>query len=568
MRSFKPGWWRPRLSLRALMIGVAALALAFASVWVYLPWLLWRVRVERIIHKKLVGRDRHSDVFFDPTYETYYALTGREYRDVVKDPRYVAERLLEDSANDADPLRRAEAFSALGRLLAESASPALAREFLGRILRQAVAGTSRPDDESSAVTVIQGLSTGLGLDEAQRAAILARARTLARGPDPGKLLPHWAILIGQIGGGAESEFLLELDDSRDPKTFTFEMGSRLTHSRLPLLLDHIRRWLDDPARAMGALDYTILPCTTQGRQLLLEVVLTAGRDDKVRRKAMRLLKRDYSGVELLLRVCEDPLRRRVVGQFYGPDRHNLTTYSAGLPAQLDGWSLAPEVADAKDPEDPRPELRALGNHRDVISYPWNTLIGGIRPSYWGHQRKRMLEQGKTESEVERVVREIVAGDLAITQQLAGRDDLSTPEEWEQWLRETQPDQVTLGRWLDPMLAHPDLMRFEDFARFIDAPRSVPPELVPKFARLARAAPAGTRWRLCQTLLLYADRTQETPLLIDDIEQEIREHPVRFAKRNSWPITILAYRFGVNHFWDVAAWRRWWDDYERATPLRQ
>jgi hypothetical protein len=39
----------------------------------------------------------------EPGYEKHYALTGRGYRDVLKDPRYVAERLLEDSANDADP---------------------------------------------------------------------------------------------------------------------------------------------------------------------------------------------------------------------------------------------------------------------------------------------------------------------------------------------------------------------------------------------------------------------------------------------------------------------------------
>ena len=206
------------------VIGVAALALAFASVWVYLPWLRWRVRVDRIIDKKLAGRDRHGDVFFDPTYEKYYALTGPEYRDVLKDPRYVAERLLEDSANDADPLRRAEAFSAIGRLLAESGSPALAREFFGRILRQAVAGTSRPDDERSAITVIQDLGPHLGLDEAQRTAILARARTLARGPDTGNLLPYWVILIGQIQGDAESEFLLELDDSARSQVVHFWYG--------------------------------------------------------------------------------------------------------------------------------------------------------------------------------------------------------------------------------------------------------------------------------------------------------------------------------------------------------
>src|SRR5262249_41744943 len=149
-----------------------------------------------------------------------------------------------------------------------------------------------------------------------------------------------------------------------------------------------------------------LPSTTEGRQLLLEVVLTGGRDDEVRRKAMRLLKRDCNGVELLLRACEDPVRRRVVGQFYGPDRRNCTSFRDGLPAQLDGWFLPAEVAEAKDPEDPRTELRELGKHRDVISFPWHTLIGGISPSHWSRLGKRMLEEGKTDSEVGRAVREI------------------------------------------------------------------------------------------------------------------------------------------------------------------
>ena len=96
------------------------------------------------------------------------------------------------------------------------------------------------------------------------------------------------------------------------------------------------------------------------------------------------------------------------------------------------------------------------------------------------------------------------------------------------------------------------MQFKEFARFIDAKHSVEPELLPVFARLAHAVPPGTRWRLCQTLLLYPERTEEVPLLIDDIEQEVRDHPTRFGDRNTWPIAILRDRFGVNHFWDVAA----------------
>ena len=119
--------------------------------------------------------------------------------------------------------------------------------------------------------------------------------------------------------------------------------------------------------------------------------------------------------------------------------------------------------------------------------------------------------------------------MAVARELTGRDDLSTPEEWQRWYSQakTAAIVVTLGRWVERMLAHPDLMKFKEFARFIDVKYSVEPELLPVFARLARAAPAGAHWRLCLTLLLYSDRTEEVPLLIDDIEQEVRDHPARF-----------------------------------------
>ena len=569
MPTTKPGWRRPRLSIRALMIGIATLALAFASIWVYVPWLKWRVRVDRIIDKKLAAPDQNANIMFDPSYATYNKLTGPEYLDVLANPRYVAERLFETSANDADPKRRAKAFSALQRLLVEAGLPALAQEFLGRVLRQAVAGTPTPGDEQAAIEFVETLESYLGLDDAQRASILARARQLARGPDPGDTLPFWVSLIGQVGGPPEIEFLLELDDARDPKSFTFGVGSPLMHLRVPALLDHIKRWLDEPTRALGALDYTILPCTALGRQLLLDVVLTPGREDDVRRKAMRLLKRDCNGVELLLRACKDAERRRILGRFYGPDRQNATVYSRGLPAQLDGWFLPMNLAEVMNPDDPRPELLELHAESVYINYPWLTLIGGTSTSYWSHLRKRMLDQGKTDAEAERSVQAIVEGDVAVARELSGRNDLSTHEEWEQWSRETKIEAqlVTFGRWLELMVAHPDLMAIKEFERYFDSPRSVKPELVPALARLARTAPSGTRWRACLTLLLYCDRTEEAPLLIDELEHELRDHPYRFADRNTWPILILRYRFGVNYFWDVAAWRRWWADYQRQVMPR-
>ena len=563
MQSAKPGWRRPRLSIRAMMIGVAALALAFASIWVYLPWLRRRMRVDPIVDEKLVGRDNRIDSSFDPTFERYYGLTRPEYLDVVGDPRYVAERLLEAAAKDVDSERRAEAFSALRRLLVEAGAPNLAQEFVGRVLRRAVAGASPPGDERAAVAVVQDLVSYLGLDQAQRAAILARARKLARGPDPGFLLPHWVTLIGHIGGTAETEFLLELDDAGGLKAFKARQGPGLMHSRSPALLNHIRRWLDNPARAPGALDYTILPCTAEGRRLLLDVVLTPGRDRKVRLKAMRLLKRDRHDVELLLRTCEDPDRRRVLGRFYGPDRHDLVAMRNYLPPYLDCWPLPREIAVVTDSNDPRPELLELRTYWDNIRSPWLTLTPGASPSYSIGLRSRLLKRRKTQAEADRAVQEAIDVNLTVARELSGQSDLSTLAEWDKWYRAARPKPISQSRWLQRMLAPPDLMVvLSDFGEiYVKIVRSVAPEFLPDYVRLARAAPPGSRWRRCLALLLYSDRTEEAPLLIDDIEQELRDHPLRFGDRNLWPILILHYRFGVNYFWDVAAWRRWWTEYQ-------
>ena len=546
------------------MIIVAAIAVAFATVWVYLPWLRWRMRVDGIIANKLASPDKLQVLFSSPTFQRYNKLTAPEYEDVLHGPRYVCERLLAAALADRDAQRRSAAFSTLGSVLGEAGSPALAREFLGRVLELAVGGKLPADGEQSSIMVVEQVGLKLGLNDSQRSAIIGRVRELARDPAPGDLLRTWVSLVGQIGGPAETELLLELEDARDPESLTFGQGSRLMHSRLPILLDHIRRWLDIPIRATGALDYTILPCTEQGRRLLLDVVLTPGRDPAVRRKAMRLLKRDTHGLELLLSACENPDQRRLLGQLYGPDHYNTTVWSNGLPAKLDGWYLSTDLAEVKNPDDPRPELRELRLGRDEMYPPWPTLVWGVAPSSWSHVKRRLLEKGKSEAEAEHIVHEIAKADLAIAQELSGRHELITPAEWQTWYHEAAPNAklIPLRRWIDQMIAHADLMTVKEFGSTINLTHSVSPELVPALAQLARAAPPGARWRPGQTLLLFADRAEEAPLLIDDIEQEVRDHPARFADRNLMPGRILRWRFGVNYFWDVAAWRQWWKGYQR------
>jgi hypothetical protein len=554
-----------------MMIGVAILGLVIAFFRVYLPWIMWRARVDRVIDQKLAAPTPLANlVLSEPTFQRFNDLANAEYEDVLRGPRHFAERLFATWVNDADAARRAKSLIALRGLLAEAADLALAREFLDRVLRRAVTGSLRPPtDESDAVQLLLGLVRHLGLDDGQRAAILTRARSAARGPGSGHLLPFWVDLVSVVGGTAEMEYLLELEDACDPNLFTHNRLSPLVHSRSAALIDHIRRWLDDPGRALHALDYTILPYTEAGRRLLLDVVLESGRDVPVRRKAMRLLKRDQAGAELLLRACQDPVQRRVIGHLYGPDGYNLTAWS-DLPILIDGWYLSPKLAEVKDPDDPRPELIRLRDYwsTELGSWPWDVVVRGLNRATWASMRMRLLKKGKPATEADRAVQGAVETYLAVARELSGRADISTPAEWDRWYHSVQPAAIPRAVWHERMLAHPELIAFGKFNDYLITPkRSLSPEVVEDYAKLARAVPPGARWRLGLTLLLYCDRTEEAPLLIDDIEQELRDCPNRFAERNTWPIRILSYRFGVNYFWDVDAWRRWWADYQREMLAR-
>jgi hypothetical protein len=221
------------------------------------------------------------------------------------------------------------------------------------------------------------------------------------------------------------------------------------------------------------------------------------------------------------------------------------------------------LAKVKDADDPRPELLQL---RDYWGSPygdwlWLVVIQGIKPGNWASMRLRMLKQGRLPADADRAVREAVAAHLAVARELSGREDLGTPEEWDAWYRATHPELIPRARWLGRLLAHPELISFGRSDEAITPKHPLSSELAQGYCKLARAAPPGARWRVGLTLLLYCDRTDEAPLLIDDIEQQLLEHSHRFAERNTWPIRILSYRFGVNHFWDVGAWRRWWAEYE-------
>ena len=230
-----------------MMLAVAAVAVVLASVLVYIPWLLWRTRVDRIIDRKLVESEPVGILFYSPTFQQMHGLTASELQDLLDAPDYVTDRLLAISRDDPSWTRRSRVLSDSLMFLTENGREPLLRKSRDRVLRRAIAGTGPDSDESAAVDFVTSLGSFLGFDDAQRTAILARARRLARGPDPSHLLRHWVLLIGAIGGEREIEFLLELEDTLPEDAFVYPGHFPLEHSRSPALLARIRRWLDDPS---------------------------------------------------------------------------------------------------------------------------------------------------------------------------------------------------------------------------------------------------------------------------------------------------------------------------------
>src|SRR5262249_51750309 len=136
---------------------------------------------------------------------------------------------------------------------------------------------------------------------------------------------------------------------------------------------------------------------------------------------------------------------------------------------------------------------------------WLIVIQGITPSHWASMRLRMLKRGHAAADADRAVQQAVAAHLTTARELCGRQDLSTPQQWNHWYRTTHPEPIPRARWLGLLLAHPELVALSRPDYAITPKHSLSPELLQDYCKLARAAPPGSRWRIVLTLLLYCDQ---------------------------------------------------------------
>jgi hypothetical protein len=65
--------------------------------------------------------------------------------------------------------------------------------------------------------------------------------------------------------------------------------------------------------------------------------------------------------------------------------------------------------------------------------------------------------------------------------------------------------------------------------------------------------AALKYWGCKALLHFSNGPDAIDAAIDLIDQD---KPDQFTSRQSGAILLLKERFGVNHFWNTAAWRAW------------
>jgi hypothetical protein len=553
---FLPGVRRLRFRVRSLVLLVAALAVGMAAVMVWIPWIRWRIRVDRVIREKLEPPSTNTIARFEetPTFQTVKGLSTGELEDLLRDPKHVVDELLITVARAKSEDRRSTAARSISNFLRLVESPELPKSAFNQLLALALSDKMSPRGESAIVfSFIHPWITHVDLDDQQRSAILDRARTHARASRPDERLARWLYVLDQVGCRDETKFLLGLARHPDPEVRRLVHESGLCQTRWRGVLPYLREWLDDDETASWAFRYQILATSSEGRAILWEYASSRCRPIEHRRTAMRMLKRDRGGVALLLEACEDAGRRAIVAELFGPDKVNLFSWSHGLPAQIDGWSISQEFENAQDPSDPRPELRKLLAREDVVHDPWFGLIHGVAPNFWARGSRTV---GSAADQREFIDRNVQNAER-ILQELTGRSDLTTPEAWMKWYNETKPSLVARRRWLELNLKYHGLLNYEGYNRDFDFYKTMPPDCLPLYEQLARRGPEWARLPISQMLLLYADRLEEIPYLIDRIEQEVRQHPRKVSRRNPFPLQILQRRFAVNYLWDVSAWRSWW-----------
>lgn len=199
---------RVRLRMRTMLAIVAGAAVVLVASIRWIPYALWRLRLELAIEAKVLG-DPHVDngLMSNPSFRLFHGLTGRESDDFRREPGRVVDRLLR-AIGEGDEGRRKLALHALDLYLNEVQGPELPRRFVARGVALLAPGTLPIDFETDLASAVARRARFIGMTPEDREAFRERARVVLHSalphPDYAKI---WAWSLAQVAGREEIEVI-------------------------------------------------------------------------------------------------------------------------------------------------------------------------------------------------------------------------------------------------------------------------------------------------------------------------------------------------------------------------
>jgi hypothetical protein len=208
---------RSRLRLRTALALVAVMAVLLVASIRWIPYVLWRLRLERLIAARVEGAaPGDQEVWSNPSFQLYHGLSDDDSRDFRRDPGLVVDRLLRAIGDEGDEGRRQKVLRSLSMYLDEVKGPELSRKFIARGVGMLSSGTLPIRLETDLASSVARRAVVSGISAVEREAFRARAR-IVLGTD----LPHpdyakiWAWSLAQFRGRQEAEVILGAWDRLD-----------------------------------------------------------------------------------------------------------------------------------------------------------------------------------------------------------------------------------------------------------------------------------------------------------------------------------------------------------------
>jgi hypothetical protein len=431
--------------------------------------------------------------------------------------------------NDPDSRHRIHAIQAMRAVHHYGGTAEIRRRHLGELIGMATGGRAPVAVERELAETITDWMN-VGVDATERTLILNRAKQV-----DDQLLCVWLGVLIEIGGREELEFVFQHVDTDDEEVLRAILNSSLINCRWPGMLPHVQQWLGDPAIAeCRLLEYGVLHCSPEGREVLLQYILDPANPDKLRRIGFEQLQDYLAGVGLLLKTAQTPQGAEALRQLAIPD----------LVATL---------------EAKRAELQ-----QPLGSELWEGLIERLNPS--SEFPNWLQPSPEAEQQLSEMRRKSVDDSLRCLKILSGQDDVTEADDWRRWYEAESPPAFTQREILQLVSEHPELLTSGYVLRRISANHLgyVPTDCLPLYLQIAEDGPDAAAWWACRTLLMYTDNVTCVPYAIDMID---RNSPSNTSSLRSGVIAMLQERFAVNFFWDADAWRLWWSEYQENQVTR-